>query len=613
MTMKKRFFLHSGARMAAMMRKPASIFLLLLSCVQLFGQSSTLTGDFKPGMGDRGASFKGTVTVSFGTDAAPGAHRSVAVDIKLSPGPISYLYEGKTYTSADIPSIKTDNTFLRGECEVGIRYDNGRTVWVKREFGVPGTPKVPLSDLGINLPEITPYNAADAGDAYKKSSEDHNGAYVVALGKIRAVGIRNCLGGVDSRVVEADIRQKNSAATPSSSGKPSTTSTGGSSALDAAPRGSASSSAGSQATTRPSPGASGSSSPVYDSSGKTYTVTNPNTGETLYFDNEQQRNAYMSGYSARQQAASQARIDAEKAQQVQQTRQRLEAMQKQQAVIQTNINQAASSMAGVVSGSYATDHQKNMAIAQSAGQVAGTVAGSTGSMGAGIGAGVGVAVLGSMLGSSQESRARKEAEEAKKAAEAEQRRLEAEIEAMRIAAIRDMRRLMLNEFTDTGIPLSSHKTGNNTYYYFAYRVVPGIVEAARPKIFVTNLFPVSKYSDGSWPFTNTVKKELLAAGGQGELVLTGMYDSEELGRAWHSQFLDLAKVSEVSVEQIFYQGRKSSVAGSSTAASSASGSSDDFWETGSSAKSGQQTKSAPAAKPAPKPASSTADDDFWNK
>ncbi len=291
--------------------------------------------------------------------------------------------------------------------------------------------------------------------------------------------------------------------------------------------------------------------------------------------------------------------DADREQQLQQTRQRLEAMQQQQQAIQANYNQAASSMAGVIGGTYATDHQKNTAIAQSAGQIAGTVAGQTGSMGAGIGAGVGVAVLGSMLGSSQESRARKEAEEAERRAEAEQRRLEAEIEAMRVAANRDIRRLMLSEFTETGIPLSSHKAANGVYYYFAYRIEPGMVESARPKIFVTNLFPVSRYSDGSWPFTHAVKKEILAAGGQGQVVLTGMYDSEELGRAWHEQFLGMAGASEVSVEQFFYQGKQSPAGGIAAGSPAAPSpvSSDDFWEMGS----------------APKPASSTADDDFWNQ
>lgn len=188
------------------------------------------------------------------------------------------------------------------------------------------------------------------------------------------------------------------------------------------------------------------------------------------------------------------------------------------------------------------------------------------------------------------------------AAEKERRRLqeqlrqqraqeEARIKLRKWQAVVSMRREMLKRFPDGGVPLSSHKVTANELYFFAYVLDSTDIQEENPVARVTNVFPVSRYGDGTWPFKNNITGELKNITGSGRITIMGYYTTEKLAKDMHAAFLDIAKKCQVGVKHYTYKGKKSTNTVSDDT---------DFW---GNQKSGTEKdkKAAPAKK-----------DDFWD-
>ena len=165
----------------------------------------------------------------------------------------------------------------------------------------------------------------------------------------------------------------------------------------------------------------------------------------------------------------------------------------------------------------------------------------------------------------------------------------AEMAAKRKALIIDFRKGLLTEFSDGGLPLSSYIIKQNVLYFFSYHIEESAIQNDSPRIYLSNVFPVGRYADGSWPFKNTLVSEL-SQKASGKAVLMGYYGTEEMASQNRNAFISMAGKCEFKLQNIRYKGKNTA---------GLQGSTDDFWETGKSKGTPVQNK--------PKR------DDFWDK
>jgi len=186
------------------------------------------------------------------------------------------------------------------------------------------------------------------------------------------------------------------------------------------------------------------------------------------------------------------------------------------------------------------------------------------------------------------------------AAEEAQERLAAERERIEREIVSKGRKLLVENFTDGKMPLSSTKLHSDVVYFFAFRTLqPTEMTPRYGALLTTKPFAVARRGDGTWPFRQRLDGEL-----QNVLkaphTLVGFYTSEEQA---NKAFGMMQRVAEQSGLKVAVADFKPSFARSTAAGSTGQASSPapDFWKTGS----------APAA--ATKTQGGTSAPDFWNK
>ena len=186
-----------------------------------------------------------------------------------------------------------------------------------------------------------------------------------------------------------------------------------------------------------------------------------------------------------------------------------------------------------------------------------------------------------------------------------------------------MRNGFISQFPDGGVPLSSHKVSVNELYFFSYTFDKSTMSAANPPVHVTNVFSISRYGDGTWPFKNTMVNELKKLGGAGTVTIMGYYTTKDLAEEMRASFLRLAGKCGIAVKETNYKGKKASGSSSGndfwdnsgskktkTPAKTKTNADDDFWETGNGKT--NNTNDEPDVIPPSKKPSPKKDDDFWN-
>lgn len=179
------------------------------------------------------------------------------------------------------------------------------------------------------------------------------------------------------------------------------------------------------------------------------------------------------------------------------------------------------------------------------------------------------------------------------AARAEMRRqrqqMEADIIARRKAKKLALRHELLATFPDTTIPLSSQKLEADTIYFFSYAHAPENISQDNPALTLTNVFPVSRRSDGSWPFKRNLNEELRAIV-KGDTTWAGFYTSASDADRQRLQFLDFARKSGFVVKEVQYKGRVAATgsAGNHEPVNAGGNRNDEFWG-GKRASSGQSS------------------------
>ncbi len=203
--------------------------------------------------------------------------------------------------------------------------------------------------------------------------------------------------------------------------------------------------------------------------------------------------------------------------------------------------------------------------------------------------GEGIKAVGAMLNGAKEAKERKKAQE----------ELRQQKEYMLNTMLAEEKRLLTGirtdlfaRFKEGALPLSSTKLASATIYYFVYAYDASQLSAKNPAMFVSNVFPVGRYSDGTWPFKTTIMNDITKLTPYAE-VLHGYYPSADEAAAMQAALMDVFTRSGGSVTKIAYKGKNTS--GAATATST------DFWETGKKATEPASQEKKPVKK-----------DDFWN-
>jgi|GEM_PF-3426533 len=184
----------------------------------------------------------------------------------------------------------------------------------------------------------------------------------------------------------------------------------------------------------------------------------------------------------------------------------------------------------------------------------------------------------------------KEKREARERLEKQKQQYLAEFAAKKKAALKDLRTKLIAEFPDGGTPLSKHNITQPEVYCFAYYFNQNNIGADNPEIYITNVFPVAQYSDGTWPFKNSLVNEMKTKTKAPQITLMGYYTQKDLADKMRQSLINLSGKAEMKATALEYKGK--------AANKNSKASSDDFWETGKTETKKETTK--------------TKSDDFWN-
>lgn len=151
--------------------------------------------------------------------------------------------------------------------------------------------------------------------------------------------------------------------------------------------------------------------------------------------------------------------------------------------------------------------------------------------------------FGNIIVQGQANRAEKEArEDLMRQKELIQKQIEAENKRSKAL----LRNKLSETFIAGGPPLTAHKVQEPVVYMFAYITDKSTFEDEKAQVWLSEVFPVLKFSDQSFPFRNTLINRLKGFG-KGEVTLVGFYTEEKAALDMHQSFAKLAPVSEFTV------------------------------------------------------------------
>ncbi len=204
--------------------------------------------------------------------------------------------------------------------------------------------------------------------------------------------------------------------------------------------------------------------------------------------------------------------------------------------------------------------------------------------------GEGIKLFGAMVNQAKEAKERKKAQEELKAQKeymlntmiAEEKRL-----------LTAMRTDLFSRFKEGALPLSSTKLDAATIYYFVYAYNPAELGNKGAQLYISNVFPVSRYSDGTWPFKTSLTSDIAKLTPLSE-IMHGYYTSMQEAEGMQVAMANVFRKTGGSIVPLSYKGKK-------PASSTGTGTKGDFWETGKKPVEPSSSDKKPAKK-----------DDFWN-
>lgn len=133
----------------------------------------------------------------------------------------------------------------------------------------------------------------------------------------------------------------------------------------------------------------------------------------------------------------------------------------------------------------------------------------------------------------------------------EQARIANNLRKQKISA----RKAFLGSISDAPFPLSADKLKADQVYYFAYSYNIDSLED-NPKIFLSNIFPISKFDDDTWPYAPDIKKEIIKASNYKPNTTTiGYYTSKEEAETDYETFKKNLGNHDCSILSFTYNGK----------------------------------------------------------
>jgi len=158
----------------------------------------------------------------------------------------------------------------------------------------------------------------------------------------------------------------------------------------------------------------------------------------------------------------------------------------------------------------------------------------------------------------QARREQREQEESNRLMEQTQREeAAAELKAQKIRLVA-ARKDLIAKLPDGKTPLSSEaKDAKEVYFFtFSYQVATLVDDA--PVIYISNVFSVAKYGDGSWPFKASLMENIAKTNKGLDLVLSGYYLNKNEAEQQQQTLMSGAYAYGFAVNNINYVSRKSS-------------------------------------------------------
>lgn len=143
----------------------------------------------------------------------------------------------------------------------------------------------------------------------------------------------------------------------------------------------------------------------------------------------------------------------------------------------------------------------------------------------------------------------------REAKEAEQRRVAAENK--RRDDLARNRQKIFSAFIPGELPSSASRLSTNKIYFFVF-TVPGNLRDDRPETYLSNVFAIGQYPDGTWPLKTLVQREINALTLSTETI-HGFYTSEQEAEKARSSFRDYMSSLGITVRAISYAGKNADV------------------------------------------------------
>ncbi len=151
-----------------------------------------------------------------------------------------------------------------------------------------------------------------------------------------------------------------------------------------------------------------------------------------------------------------------------------------------------------------------------------------------------------------QKRAAAEAAEAAAIAEATKRaEIAAELRAEKARLIA-ARKIFVSKLPNGKTPLSYQEKEAKEVYFFTYSYQTTALEEAAPLIFISNVFTVAKYGDGTWPFKSNLINNIAKTNKGLNLILSDYYISKTIAEEQQQLFVRAASSYNFSVQSITY-------------------------------------------------------------
>ncbi len=119
------------------------------------------------------------------------------------------------------------------------------------------------------------------------------------------------------------------------------------------------------------------------------------------------------------------------------------------------------------------------------------------------------------------------------------------------------RKSLIAKFPDGKTPLSYEVKGTTEIFYFVYSYQPATIENNSPPIYISNVFSLVKYGDGTWPLKASLIENIAKTNKGLNLVLAGYYLNKNDAEQQQQLFISEANNFDFVVNKINYETKKS--------------------------------------------------------